>query len=100
MQATLHANPSAPMPSHLFTPPRIRFSILVFPASCPPPPPPFPDAYNEQVERQGTGVMLTEGQREWVKAQLHLLHDLPEKRSRAPAARWRRRVHAVVAVSR
>jgi hypothetical protein len=56
------------------------------------------DAYNERVERQGMGVMLTEGQREWVKAQLHLLHDLPEKRSQAPSSRWRRRIHAVVTV--
>jgi hypothetical protein len=42
--------------------------------------------------------MLTEGQREWVKAQLHLLREMPERRERAPRSSSRRRLHALVTV--
>jgi hypothetical protein len=56
------------------------------------------DCYNEQVEARGQGVMLTEGQREWVKAQLHLLRDLPEPKAAAPSHPMRRRLYAFITV--
>ena len=73
-----------------------HLSALIAPTNLPHPL--TVDAYNEQLERQGMGVMLTEGQKEWVKSQLHLLRDLPEKRGCSPRQPLRRKLHTLVMV--
>jgi len=36
---------------------------------------------------------------EWVEAQLHMLRQLPDKKLKVPALKWRRRLYAFVTVN-